>query len=212
MKKLFYIVLLVVSLTGSCNKQITTIAITTSPIIDKTLALEATKAIISNPDKSAESEPSEPYTKNNTINNTIEKESKDAVKILKNSITIPNVCNNAEITVGSTQESIDNYDICLMTEAAAIFGQGQPVLLGGHNTRSLKFLYKAKTNNIINVTYLGVEYQYGVIYSNECINDGYRLFDINSGKNMLEYNSDEEILQIYTCYNSNNWLVKAIKI
>lgn len=207
MKKLFYIVLLVVSLTGSCNKQITTIAITTSPIIVKTSALEATKAIISIPDKSAESEPSEPYIKDNT---TIEMS--NVVEIINNNISIPNVCDNAEIMIGSTQQAIDLFDICLMTEAAASFGQGQPVLLGGHNTKSLKFLYRTKINDIIEVTYLGIDYEYKVVYSHECTSNGMDLTDIETGLNMLDYNSNKEILHIYTCYNSNNWLVKAIRI
>lgn len=207
MKKLFYIVLLVVSLTGSCNKQITTIAITTSHIIVKTSALEATKAIISIPDKSAESEPSEPYTKDNT---TIEMS--NVVEKINNNISIPIVCDNAEIIVGSTQQAIDLFDICLMTEATASFGQGQPVLLGGHNTKSLKFLYRAKIGNIINVSYLGKEYQYKIIYSNECTNDVYKLYDIKTDVNMLNYNLDYEVLYIYTCFGSNNWLVIANRI
>lgn len=129
-----------------------------------------------------------------------------------NTITIPNVCDNAIITVGSTQADVDKYDICIMTEAASIFGNGKPILLGGHNTKSLKCLYKSKYGDIVSVNYKNQIYEYKVIYSNECATDDYNLFDINTGKNVLEYKSGKEVLQIYTCYgNGNRWFVKAEK-
>ena len=37
--------------------------------------------------------------------------------IVNNSITIPNVCTNALLSIGSTQEAVDTNDICIMTEA-----------------------------------------------------------------------------------------------
>lgn len=133
--------------------------------------------------------------------------------IRENTITIPNVCRTAIITEGSTQRMVDRYDVCLMTEAAAIPGGGQPVLLGGHNTKSLKYLHNSKIGDVISVNYLGNCYQYKVIYSNECATDNYNLFDIDNGKNVLEYKTGKEVLQIYTCYgNKNRWLVKAEKI
>lgn len=128
-----------------------------------------------------------------------------------NIITIPNVCDNAIIAVGSTQADVDKYDICIMTEAASIFGNGKPILLGGHNTKSLKYLYKSCVDDIITVYYENSYYKYKIIYSNECTNDGQKLYDIDTNINMLDYNLDQEILYIYTCYN-NNWLVKAIRI
>lgn len=129
-----------------------------------------------------------------------------------NTITIPNVCDNAIITVGSTQADVDKYDICIMTEAVSIFGNGKPILLGGHNTKSLKYLYKSYVDDIITVYYENGYYKYKIIYSNECTNDGQKLYDIDTNINMLDYNLDQEILYIYTCYNNNNWLVKAIRI
>ena len=130
-----------------------------------------------------------------------------------NYITIPSVCYSAEITVGSTQVDVDKYDICLMTEAFASFGEGKPILLGGHNTRSLKYLYKSRIGDVISINYEGNYYQYKVIYSSECTTDDYNLFDINNGKNVLEYRTRKEILQIYTCYGTNNrWFVKAVRI
>ncbi len=135
------------------------------------------------------------------------------VEIVKdNTITIPNVCDNAIITVGSTQEAVNKYDVCLMTEAAASFGKGQPILLGGHNTKSLKYLYNCKIDNVITVDYENKTYKYRVVYSNECRTDNYNLFDISTGRNMLEYQTNREILQIYTCYSGNRWFVKAEKI
>lgn len=133
-------------------------------------------------------------------------------EVLKdNTISIPNVC-DAIITVGSTQEAVNKYDICLMTEAAASFGQGQPILLGGHNTKSLKYLYNCKIDNVITVNYENKTYKYRVIYSNECTTDNLNLFDISTGRNMLEYQTNREILQIYTCYSDNRWFVKAERI
>lgn len=129
-----------------------------------------------------------------------------------NTITIPNVCDNAIITIGSTQQDVNKYDICLMIEAATEFGNRKPILLGGHNTKSLKCLYKSNIGDIISVNYQEMYYQYRVIYSNECTTDNINLFDINTNRNMLEYQTNKEILQIYTCYGNNRWFVKAIRI
>lgn len=137
---------------------------------------------------------------------------KEKQMIIDNSITIPNVCTNARLSIGSTQEAVDRYDICIMTEVAASFGQGKPILIGGHNTKSLKYLYKSCVDDIITIYYENSYYKYKIIYSNECTNDGQKLYDIDTSINMLDYNLDQEILYIYTCYSNNNWLVKAVKI
>lgn len=208
------IILLLFFLTGCGNTQVNTLSISTSPNIVMASGIEAINAIKIDPDKLTENNEktnsSESYIKDNKDN--IKIEMNKTVETINNCISIPNVCDKSIITIGSTQADVDKYDICLMTKAAAEFGEGKPILLGGHKTKSLNKLYKSKINDIIDVCYGIKNYQYKVIYSNECINDGYKLFDINTGKNMLEYNSAKEILQIYTCYNSNNWLVKAIKI
>lgn len=135
--------------------------------------------------------------------------------IVNNSITIPNVCTNALLSIGSTQEAVDTNDICIMTEANnSNFGDNKvrPILLGGHNTKSLKYLYKVNINDIITVRYNSVNYTYKIIYSNECTSDGKRLYDIDSGTNMLDFSYEQESIYIYTCYKNNNWLVKAIII
>lgn len=135
--------------------------------------------------------------------------------IVNNSITIPNVCTNALLSIGSTQEAVDNNDVCIMTDANnSNFGDNKvrPILLGGHNTKSLKHLYNANINDVITVRYNSVNYVYKIIYSNECTSDVKRLYDIDTGINMLDFNLDQEVLYIYTCYNTNNWLVKAVKI
>lgn len=135
--------------------------------------------------------------------------------IKDNSITIPNVCTNAHLSIGSTQGAVDNSDICIMTEANnSSFEDNKlsPILLGGHKTKSLKYLYNAHINDIITVCYNNNQYEYKITYSNECTNDGYKLYDIDTGINMLDFNLDQEVLYIYTCYGSNNWLVKAVKI
>ncbi|MFQ9766270.1 MAG: hypothetical protein ACLRYM_06135 [Thomasclavelia ramosa] len=149
------------------------------------------------------------------INNNSIKETKEKVKkkILENSISIPDVCTGASLTIGSTQQTVDIYDICIMTEANnSNFGDGKPILIGGHNTKSLKYLYRAEVNTLIDVNYNSNLYQYKIIYSNECTNDGYKLYDIDTGINILDYSLKQEVLYIYTCYNSNNWLIKAVRI
>lgn len=135
--------------------------------------------------------------------------------IVNNSITIPNVCTNALLSVGSTQEAVDTNDICIMTEANnSNFGDNKvrQILLGGHNTKSLKRLYNANINDVITVRYNSVNYTYKIIYSNECTSDGKRLYDIDTGINMLDFSYEQESIYIYTCYGQNNWLVKAIEI
>ena len=151
--------------------------------------------------------------KSDTNDFTVPKKEKQM--IIDNSITIPNVCANARLSIGSTQEAVNQYDICIMTGANnSNFGDGKlrPILLGGHNTKSLKYLYNAHINDIITVFYNNNRYEYKITYSNECINDGYKLYDIDTGINMLDYYVNQEILYIYTCYGKNNWLVKAVRI
>ena len=149
----------------------------------------------------------------NDITFAVPKKEKQLIK--DNSITIPNVCTNAHLSIGSTQGAVDNSDICIMTEANnSSFEDNKlsPILLGGHKTKSLKYLYNAHINDIITVCYNNNQYEYKITYSNECTNDGYKLYDIDTGINMLDFNLDQEVLYIYTCYGSNNWLVKAVKI
>ncbi|MFQ7193798.1 hypothetical protein [Thomasclavelia spiroformis] len=149
----------------------------------------------------------------NDITFAVPKKEKQLIK--DNSITIPNVCTNAHLSIGSTQGAVDNSDICIMTEANnSSFEDNKlsPILLGGHKTKSLKYLYNAHINDIITVCYNNNQYEYKITYSNECTNDGYKLCDIDTGINMLDFNLDQEVLYIYTCYVSNNWLVKAVKI
>lgn len=155
----------------------------------------------------------EDSNKKSDITSAVPKKEKQLIK--DNSITIPNVCTNAHLSIGSTQEAVDNSDICIMTEANnSSFEDNKlsPILLGGHRTKSLKYLYNANINDIIIVCYNNNQYEYKITYSNECTNDGYKLCDIDTGINMLDFNLDQEVLYIYTCYNTNNWLVKAVKI
>lgn len=151
----------------------------------------------------------------NEENNTEVASKNEDIILLNNSITIPNVCTNVLLSVGSTQKDVDNNDICIMTEANnSNFGDNKvrPILLGGHNTKSLKRLYNANINDVITVRYNSVNYMYKIIYSNECTSDGKRLYDIDTGINMLDFSYEQESIYIYTCYGQNNWLVKAIEI
>ncbi|MBM6840149.1 sortase [[Clostridium] spiroforme] len=130
-----------------------------------------------------------------------------------NTITIPYVCHNAILSVGSTQKDVDENDVCILTEANnSNFGEKKPVLLAGHNSRSLKKLYKAKKDDIISVKYLERQYNYKIIYSNECIYDIHALYDIDTKQSMLDLYASEELIYIYTCYKNNVWLVKAIRV
>lgn len=149
----------------------------------------------------------------NDITFAVPKKEKQLIK--DNSITIPNVCTNAHLSIGSTQEAVDNSDICIMTEANnSSFEDNKlsPILLGGHKTKSLKYLYNAHINDIITVCYNNNQYEYKITYSNECTSDGKRLYDIDTGINMLDFSYEQESIYIYTCYGQNNWLVKAIEI
>ena len=114
----------------------------------------------------------------NDITFAVPKKEKQLIK--DNSITIPNVCTNAHLSIGSTQGAVDNSDICIMTEANnSSFEDNKlsPILLGGHKTKSLKYLYNAHINDIITVCYNNNQYEYKITYSNECTNDGYKLYE-----------------------------------
>lgn len=137
------------------------------------------------------------------------------VETPKNCISIPNVCSDAVVTEGSSQTAVDKNDICLMTQIASSFGQGRPILLGGHSTRSLNGLHRSQVGDIITVSYDGNTYKYKVEYSDECYYENYDLFDKKTGELKLERRTRREVLQIYTCYGlgtQNRWLVKAIRI
>lgn len=108
----------------------------------------------------------------NDITFAVPKKEKQLIK--DNSITIPNVCTNAHLSIGSTQGAVDNSDICIMTEANnSSFEDNKlsPILLGGHKTKSLKYLYNAHINDIITVCYNNNQYEYKITYSNECTNE-----------------------------------------
>ena len=191
------------------------------------------KALITNVNKitdnsyvalTKEVEKKEVYNSNNEIRNedsNRDKKSdtasivpkKEKQVIIYNSITIPNVCINALLSIGSTQEAVDTNDICIMTDICkANFGDGKAVLLGGHNNRSLKYLYNSSINDVITVCYNNNFYNYKIIYSSECYSDGHALYDIKTKESMLDFTLEQESLYIYTCYKNNNWLVKAIII
>lgn len=210
MKKIVKTILLFFFLTGCGSEHTVTQVITTSPNKVDAVGLEAAKGIkyVTNEfeENNERDNLSKSYKKDDNV------EMKKFVEKVNNSINIPNVCDKSIITIGSTQADVDKYDICLMTKAAAEFGEGKPILIGGHNTKSFKYLYRTKINDIIEVTYFGIDYEYKVVYSHECTSSGMDLTDIETGLNMLDYNSNKEVLHIYTCYNSNNWLVKAIRI
>lgn len=124
-----------------------------------------------------------------------------------NVLSIPAVGIYAYISVGSSQYAIDSSDVCLF-DTAYTPGQGGPILMAGHNTSSLGSLPGVYVGSVITVYWGGYAYNYSVYYSHECTTDDYWLYDTETQENMLQY-SGSEVLQIYTCYGNNRWMVKA---
>lgn len=221
LKKNIKLLLIIISVFLIINYYVQNVSTTSTDKIEITHAESVIKKTYTVLKKEAQKteQPAHDILNKENSNNSETTRSQDTINehdiIVNNSITIPNVCKNSLLSIGSTQEAVDNNDICIMTEANnSNFGDNKvrPILLGGHNTKSLKYLYNANINDIITVCYNNKQYEYRITYSNECINDGYKLYDKSTGINMLDFNLDQEVLYIYTCYNDNNWLVKAIII
>lgn len=128
-------------------------------------------------------------------------------------ITIPGVCSQIRLTPGHTQSAVDSNNIVIDDMIALKPGMGGAVLVYGHNTRSLKGLYRVSTGSVITIQYDGVSYRYRVTESVECRTSGSDLTNIHTGKDILDLGAKSEVLHIYTCYGSDNrWVVKAVRI
>lgn len=133
------------------------------------------------------------------------------------SITIPSVGLTENVVYGDYQWQVDDYEIC-SSMLFGIPGSGLSSLFLGHNYKSLRVLPKVKVGDTIDVATTYGVYKYKVTYSGYCITDGYKICDVETGKNMLENRSEPdgaEIIQFYTCMDSNinptpyRWFVKA---
>lgn len=127
--------------------------------------------------------------------------------------------NNAEITYGDDQWIVDKYNVCMAQDYALpdYFGAGHPVLLAGHNNKSLSGLHNVSIGDIItiNSTY-GKTFTYKVIYSSVVYNSNNQtLLDMTTKEPVVEFYGTSDVLQIYTCaddlgYNLNyRYFVKA---
>lgn len=129
-------------------------------------------------------------------------------------ITIPGVCSKARMTLGNSQSDVDANNIVLDNMVALRPGMGGAILVYGHNTRSLKGLYKTSVGSVITIQFEGNIYSYKVTDSAECRTSGNDLTNVRTGVDMLDLGAKSETLIIYTCHGPSNgrWTVKASRI
>lgn len=129
-------------------------------------------------------------------------------------ISVPGVGIYSSLTVGEDQATIDANDVCIFPYYG-MPNEGKPMMLAGHENRSLSVLHNIGVGSIITIGWDGATYQYRVFYSGLCTTDRYtKMIDVNTGENMRQYGSGGEILQIYTCHGEQpyRWFVKAERI
>lgn len=129
-------------------------------------------------------------------------------------ISIPSIEVASKITWGATQNSVDNNDIAISRQAS-FCGSDEPIIVMGHNTNSFKKLMDIKVGaKVIIKTQYGV-YIYEV-YNTQiatATSDGKNIVN-SKGKEVIKREGDREILQLYTCYDSNGhrFVAKCKKI
>lgn len=128
------------------------------------------------------------------------------------SLVIPSVGIDTDVAIGGDQSSIDANDVCLFPQFNTP-GNGSPILLGGHNTKSFSSLNSIAVGDTISLWWEGTEYTYQVEYSSLCTTSGSDLTDTETGENVLE-ETGREVLQMYTCYGEDDerWVVKAVPV
>lgn len=129
-------------------------------------------------------------------------------------INIPAIGVSSNIVWGATQGSVDRYDIAISRQAG-FCGSNKPVIIMGHNTKSFSKLKNIKVGSkVIIKTQYGV-YIYKVYKTQiaKATKDGKNIVD-NKGNRVINRNGDREILQLYTCYDSNGkrFVAKCEKI
>lgn len=128
-------------------------------------------------------------------------------------LIIPTCNIDTTIVVGANQFSVDNNDVCISTKGSYC-GDTNPVLLCGHKTNSLGKVYNIQEGDYIIVKAVYGTYVYEVYYTEygSINSDSTNIVDID-GNNMLEFDNNLSILQIYTCYGEDNgterFVVKA---
>lgn len=129
-------------------------------------------------------------------------------------IRIDSIGVSSNIVWGATQSSVDNNDIAISRQASYC-GSDKPIIVMGHNTNSFSNLMDIKKGAKVIITT-----QYGVyiyeVYSTQiarATSDGKNIVD-NKGNKVIKRNGNSEILQLYTCYDSNGarFVVKCKKI
>lgn len=121
-------------------------------------------------------------------------------------LRIENADIDADLCYGMSQANIDRYDTC-SSESFGIPGGNKPILIGGHNTNSLKNLTNVQIGDIITVetTYGTFKYQIyytgigHVVTENTLVSD--YLKDVENEEEIFSINEDGEVLGIYTCYD-----------
>ena len=129
-------------------------------------------------------------------------------------IRIDSIGISSNIVWGATQSSVDNNDIAISRQASYC-GSDKPIIVMGHNTNSFSKLMDIKKGAKVIITT-----QYGVyiyeVYSTQiarATSDGKNIVD-NKGNKVIKRNGNSEILQLYTCYDSNGarFVAKCKKI
>lgn len=181
-----------------------------APVVEETVA---TKSDTSKSNSSPNT--SKKYSSSKASQNTSVSEhspSASSTVLPYSNITIPGVCSQVKLAFGNTQSDVDNNNIVMDNKLAHKPGSGRAILVYGHNTRALKRLYNVDIGDVITIQHEGSSYLYRVTDSVECTTSGSDMTNVHTGKNMLDLWTKSEILQIYTCYGSNRWFVKAVRI
>lgn len=138
-------------------------------------------------------------------------------------INIPSCNINTSVVFGLTQSLVDNYDIAMQDAITNIYvnsmlpGYGRPLLMGGHNYKSLSRLKNIKIGSVITISTNYGTFYYTVTEAKKAkLNvHGTTLIDVVSGENLITYYGSEQ-LQIYTCDSSDptdgtRFFVRAIR-
>ena len=168
------------------------------------------------------------YVYNTNKANSIVKINASEIKIpnvgeLFATISIPSCQIYTSVVFGLTQNLVDNYDIAMQDAISSIYinpmlpGFGRPILMGGHNYKSLGKLKNIKMGSIITISTNYGNFYYTVTEAKKAkLNvHGTTLLDIYNEKNLITYYGSEQ-LQIYTCDSSDpndgtRFFVRAIR-
>lgn len=185
-------------------------------------SLEKEPKVTSTPKKqeSSPKEESKRFTDNSDKGIKVPKECKwstlkwEISKGVYGKIRIDSIDISSNIVWGATQSSVDNNDIAISRQASYC-GSDKPIIVMGHNTNSFRKLKNIKVGAKVIITT-----QYGVyiyeVYSTQIArptSDGKNIVD-NKGNKVIKRNGNSEILQLYTCYDSNGarFIAKCKKI